>query len=94
MLMTNKKTKEKLERVPSIWYPMTFKDQTETLLDSESELNIMSQAFAHQLGIKTRKTNVKARKIDGTTLKTYRMVVSTFSMSDKDGRKRFFKESF
>ena len=34
------------------------------------------------------------QKIDDTTLETYKMVVSIFSMADKDGRKRFFKESF
>ncbi len=33
-------------------------------------------------------------KIDGTTLETYGMVASTFSMLDKDSRERFFKESF
>ncbi len=54
----------------------------------------MSQAFAQQLGLKVRKTNVAAQKIDGTTLETYEMVVSTFSVSDKDGRERFFEKSF
>ncbi len=54
----------------------------------------MSQAFTQQLGLKIRKTNVGAQKIDGTTLETYGIVVSTFSVSDKDGRKRFFEESF
>ncbi len=54
----------------------------------------MSQVFAHQLGFKIQKTNVGAQKIDGTTLETYEMVVSTFSMSDKDSRERFFEESF
>ncbi len=54
----------------------------------------MSQAFAQQLCLKTRKTNVQAQKINGTTLKTYGMVVSTFSVSDKDGKERFFEESF
>ena len=34
------------------------------------------------------------QKINGTTLKTYKMVVSTFSMADKNNRERFFKESF
>ncbi len=58
-LMTDKKTEE-LERVPCIWYPVTFKDQTEVLLDSGSEVNAMSQAFAQQLGLKIRKTNVGA----------------------------------
>ncbi len=47
-----------------------------------------------QLGLKIRKTNVGAKKIDGTTLETYGMVVFTFLVFDKDGRKRFFEESF
>lgn len=34
------------------------------------------------------------QKIDGTTLKTYGIVVSTFSILDKDNRERFFKVSF
>ncbi len=92
--MTDKKTEEELEWVPCIRYPVTFKDQTEALLDSRSEFNAMSQAFAQQLGLKIRKTNVGAQKIVGTTLETDGMVVSTLSMSDKDGRERFFKESF
>ncbi len=54
----------------------------------------MSQAFAQQLGLKIHKTNIGAQKINGTTLETYGMVVSTFSISDKDGRERFFEESF
>ncbi len=88
------KTKEELEQVPCIWYSVMFKDQTETLLDSESEVNTISQAFAYQLGLNIWKTNVRAQKIDGTTLETYKIVVSTFSMSDKDGKERFFQESF
>ncbi len=71
-----------------------FKDQTKALLDSESEVNAMSQVFAQQLGLKVRKINIGAQKIDGTTLETYRMVVSTFSMSDKNGKERFFEKSF
>ncbi len=39
-------------------------------------------------------TNVKAQKIDGSTLETYGMVVSTFSVSDKDSKERLFKKSF
>ncbi len=44
MLMTEK-TEEKLERVSCIWYPITFKDQTEALLNSRSEVNVINQAF-------------------------------------------------
>ncbi len=85
---------EELEQVLCIRYLVTFKDQIEVLLDSESEVNTMSQAFAHQLGLKICKTNIGTQKIDGTTLETYRMVVSTFSISDKDSRERFFEKSF
>ncbi len=92
--MTDKKTEEELVWVPCIWYPVTFKDQTEALLDSGSEVNAMSSAFAQQLVLKIGKTNVGAQKIDGTTLETYEIVVSIFSVLDKDGRERFFEESF
>ncbi len=85
---------EELEWVLCIWYPVTFKNQTKALLESESKLNVISQAFAQQLGLKIRKTNVGAQKIDNTTLGTYGIVVSTFSVLDKDGRERFFEESF
>ncbi len=54
----------------------------------------MSQAFAHQLGLKILKTNVRTQKIDGTTLETYGTVVSIFSMFNQDDKERFFEESF
>ena len=91
---TTDKKMEELERVPCIWYPVTFKNQTKALVNSGSEVNIISQVFAQQLGFKIRKTNVGAQKIDSTTLETYGIVVSTFSMSDKDRKERFFEESF
>ena len=40
------------------------------------------------------KTNVGAQKINGTTLETYGMVVSIFSLLDKDNQERFFEKSF
>ncbi len=84
------KMEEELERVPCIQYLITFKNQTKALLNSESEVNTMNQAFAHQLGLKICKTNVGAQKIDDTTLEIYQIVISTFSVSDKDGSERFF----
>ncbi len=47
--MTNKNMEEELEEleyVPYIWYSVTFKDQTEALLNSRSEVNTIIQAFA------------------------------------------------
>ena len=93
--MTNKKTEEEaLERVPCIWYPVTFPDQTKALLNSGSEVNAMNLAFASWLGLKIWKTNVEVQKINETILEIYRMVVSIFSMSDTDSKERFFEESF
>ncbi len=83
-----------MERVSCIQYSVTFKDQIEALLNSRSKVNAMCQAFAQKLGLKICKTNIGVQKIDGTTLETYGMVVFTFSVTDKDGRERFFEKSF
>ena len=92
MSVTEKK--EELEWVPCIQYLIIFKDQTKALLDSKSKVNPMSQAFAHQLGLTIGKTNVGVQKIDSTILETWEMVVSTFSVLDKDSKERFFEKSF
>ena len=95
MSMTDKKTEvEEFKWVPCIWYSVIFKDYTEALLDSGSKVNAMNPAFASWLGLKIWNTNVEAQKIDDTSLKTYRMVVSTFSVSDKEDRNSFFEENF
>ena len=93
MLITKKKI-EKLEMIPYIWYPMIFKNQLKALLDLKSEINIISQVFTHQLGIKIRKTNIKASKIDGIILKIHRIVVFTFSILDKDDKNKILEKSF
>ncbi len=92
--MTKRKTEKELEWVPCIWYSVIFKDQTKAQLDSESKVNIISQAFASQFRLKIWKTNVGAQIIDDTTLEIFGMVVSTFFVFDKDGREKFFEESF
>ena len=38
----------------------------------------MSPAYAKKLGIKTQKTNVRAQKIDGSTLEIFRIVIANF----------------
>ncbi len=45
MLMTKKKTKEELKWISCIQYLVIFKDQTKTLLDSRSKVNVINQAF-------------------------------------------------
>ena len=60
------------------------------MLNSGSEVNVMSLIFARKLGLYIQKTNVKAQKIDGSALKTFEMVIVDFQVEDKDGRPRFF----
>ena len=64
------------------------------MLDSSSEVNAMSPAYAENLGLKTRKTSVRAQKIDGSALETFEMVIADFQMEDKGGKPRFFQEIF
>ncbi len=54
----------------------------------------MNQAFTYQLVVKVCKTDVGTQKIDGTILETHAIVVSAFSMSNKDNREKIFEESF
>ena len=64
------------------------------MLDSGSEVNTISPAYAKRLGLKTRKTNVGAQKIDGSVLENFGMVITDFQVEDKGGRPRFFQETF
>ena len=54
----------------------------------------MSPAYIEKLGFKTQKTNVGAQKIDGSTLETFRLVITDFQVEDKGDRPRFFQETF
>ena len=91
-----------LERVLCNHYPVRFqedskqegKQQVRALLDSGSEVNAMSSTYVEKLGLKTRKTNVGAQKIDGSALEIFGMVITDFQVEDKSGRPRFFQETF
>ena len=52
----------------------------------------MNPAFARKLDFYIQKTNIKAQKIDSSTLKTFRMVIANFQMEDKGGKSRFFQK--
>ena len=54
----------------------------------------MHPAFTERLGLVVQTTNVGTKKIDGTTLETYGMVVAAFSVTDQADRVRFFEEIF
>ena len=94
--MTGFRTKA-LKRVLCIHYPVQFKKNTaevRALIDSGSEINAMAPAYVKKLGPRVRKTHVGAQKIDGSTLKTYGMVIAGFQVQDKFEKARFFQETF
>ena len=88
-----------LDWVSCIHYPVRFqKDKEEgtiwALIDSGSKVNAMTLAYAKQLGLRTRKTNVKVQKIDGSLLATYEMVIAAFYVIEKLDKIWFFQETF
>ena len=98
MTGASKEDKEVLERVLCIYYPLCFRKDKEnemrTLIDLDSEVHAMTPAYASKLGLQVRHTNVGAQKIDGSTLKTFQMVLASFQVEDKFGKARFFQEMF
>ena len=54
----------------------------------------MTPGYASKLGLKVRFTNIKVQKIDGSTLKTFEMVLTSFQVKDMLRRARFFQETF
>ena len=82
---------EDVVRVPCIHYPVRFQEeQVRALLDSGSEVNAMNPDYARKLGLKIRKTNIGAQKIDGSVLETFGIVIADFQVEDKASRPRFF----
>ena len=64
------------------------------LFNSGSEINTVYPIFAKELGLLMRTTDAGMQKIDGSTLDTYEMVVTVFSVTDKANQIRFFEETF
>ena len=95
---TQKGKKVILDWVPCNYYPVQFrKDQGATiqaLIDSGSEVNTMTLADAKKLGLRTQRTNIRAQKVNGSSLETYGMVIVAFQIKNKLGRARFFQETF
>ena len=76
---TSKEDDVPLQRVPCVHYPIRFKKkEVQALIDSGSEVNAMSPAYASKLGLKVYHTDVRAQKIDGSTLETFGMVLASF----------------
>ena len=82
-----------LERVLCIHYLLYFQKNTRgvrALIDSGSVVNAMTPAYISKLVLKVHPTDIKAQKIDGSTLETFGMVLASFQVEDKLGKARFF----
>lgn len=70
-----------LEKVLYIHYLLCFLKnlyKISTLIDLGNEVNIMTFAYAAKLGLKVRKNDIRVKKIDGSTLNTFEMVLANF----------------
>ena len=95
MTGTSKKDDVTLQRVPCVYYLIWFKKkEVPALIDSSSEVNTMTSAYASELGLRVYRIDVGAQKIDGSTLKIFGMVLASFQVEDKLGRAWFFQETF
>ena len=87
-----------LDKVLCIYYPVQFrKDKSKNvlaLLDSRSEVNVMTRAYIVHLDLKVRVTGVGAQKINRSSLATYGMLIAALQVVDKLGRSRFFQKTF
>ena len=90
--------KEAPKRISCIYYPVQFKDTdkipVQALIDSGSEVNTIHPSFAKKLSLPIRLTDVRAQKIDITTLDTHGIVVAAFSIVENANQVRFFEETF
>ena len=64
------------------------------LIDSGGKVNIMHPAYATKLGLRARKIDISAQKIDGSHMDTFGMVIVDCSVKDKLGTVRFFSKTF
>lgn len=70
-----------LEKVLFIYYLMQFRKnqvKTQALIDSGSEINVITLAYIASLGLKVWQTNVGAQKINGSTLEIFEIALTSF----------------
>lgn len=70
-----------LEKVLCIYHSFCFQKnlyKIRVLINSSSEINAIILTYIAKLGLKVGKTNIKAQKIDDSTLNTFKMVLVNF----------------
>lgn len=80
-----------------IYYPLHFWKDTKgvrDLIDWGSKVNVITLAYVAILGLKVQETNIRAQKVDGSTLDIFEMVLADFHVENKLGKAWFFQETF
>ena len=87
--------KPELQCIFYILYPIQVKKQlVEALIDSDSEVNMMNQAFARKLGLRVYKTKINTPNINSSKLDNFGIVIAFFLMENKKRKFRFFEKTF
>lgn len=75
----SKKNNFILDRVLYIYYLVYFKkNEIRSLINSDSEVNAITPAYASQRGLKIQKINIGVWKIDCFTLLKFEIVLASF----------------
>lgn len=61
-----------------------------TIINSDNKVNIMMLVYASKLDLQVCCTNVEAKKIDSSNLKTFEMILVSFQEKDKLKKTQFF----
>lgn len=73
-----------LKKIPYIYYPFCFhkdkKNEVRALINSNSKFNAMKPAYISKLGLRVRRTNVGAQKIDNFTFEMFGIVLASFQV--------------
>ena len=59
-------------------------------MDLGNKVNAITPTYTKKLGLWVQKTDIKAQKIDGSLLWTFKMVIAGFQIEDKLDRAQFF----
>ena len=92
---TSKEDDAALQRVLCIHYLIRFKKKKiQALIDSGSEVNTLTLAYASRIGFQVHRTEIGAQKLDSTTFKIFKMVLASFQVENKLRKTRFFQKTF
>lgn len=80
-----------LEKIFSINSLLWFqKNEFQTLINLGRKINTITLGYASKLGLKVCSTNIRAQKIDNSTLEMFGIILASFYIEDKLGQAQYF----